>query len=755
MIKKVFVVHHSHTDIGYTDIQAKIFRDHVKFLDQALEYCRETDGYPRDSQFRWTCETSWMAKNYLEHRPGKVREFIRRVKEGRVEITALYLNVTELYTAEELIRSIYFAKGLEKRYGIKIVSAMNSDVPGMSWVLPQVLAKAGIKYFSMSTNPIRSFRPEVPYPFYWVSPGGGKVLAWNTESKEPGSWYGRGYSLGLGESYEKVSGLLPGYLRKLEKEGCPYDAVCIRTAMDNAGPHIELSKIAREWNEKHGSPKIIVATNREYFEYMERKYGRRLPFYKLAWPDWWADGNASAARETGISRDTHRKLIDIEKAASFLSLFDEKYPKERIDRIWDNLMFFDEHTWGSRYSISKPRCFQSRSQWAVKSSFIRKARAESVKLLGSLSQKLSKKIKTSLKNKLYFAGNSMEGKFYRITLDPVTGGIKSLFDKELKRELVGQNSSCRFNQYIYEEIVSKEGRRAIYDDTAGCPGPKKRDAKFRRTSPGSCRITKGRNDTLACSLIAAIRARGCQSVRQEIILYGNEKRIDIVDTLSKKETLMPESIYYAFPFNFRNPEIKFEIAGAIMRPEKDQLPGTAKDYYSIQDWVSVSGGGCSAVWVSRDAPLVQFNRINTGKWITGRLKIKNGNIFSWVMNNYWYTNFRASQGGKTVFRYSITSFKGNAENSEAERFARSCLNPRDREFCSADKKNLTFLAFKRAEDENGIIIRMRETEGRDTAVNISFPCFDVQKACLCSIDEKEIESLPVRENSNKAACKEI
>jgi len=50
---------------------------------------------------------------------------------------------------------------------------------------------------------------------------------------------------------------------------------------------------------------------------------------------------------------------------------------------------------------------------------------------------------------------------------------------------------------------------------------------------------------------------------------------------------------------------------------------------------------------------------------------------------------------------------------------------------------------------------MRETEGRDTAVNISFPCFDVQKACLCSIDEKEIESLPVRENSNKAACKEI
>jgi hypothetical protein len=164
LIKKVYVVHHTHTDIGYTDLQAKVFRDHVKFLDQALDLCRKTDAWPVDSRFRWTCEVSWAVKKYFKERPERIREFIRRVKEGRIEVTALYLNVTELYTAEELIHSVYFAKGLEKKYGIRVVSAMNTDVPGMSWALPQVLRKAGVKYLSMSTNPVRSFRPEVPYP---------------------------------------------------------------------------------------------------------------------------------------------------------------------------------------------------------------------------------------------------------------------------------------------------------------------------------------------------------------------------------------------------------------------------------------------------------------------------------------------------------------------------------------------------------------------------------------------------------------
>ncbi|MCK4307802.1 hypothetical protein KAW50_06230, partial [candidate division WOR-3 bacterium] len=391
MIKKVFIVHHTHTDIGYTDIQTKIFDNQVDFIDKVLDYCKETDNYPEDSKFRWTCEVSWAVKNYFEKRPERIKEFIQRVKEGRIEITGLYLNVTELYTAEELIRSLYFAKGLERKYGIKVTSAMNSDISGLSWVIPQILAKSGIRYLSMSVDPVRSFRPEVPYPFYWVSPNGSRVLTWNTESKK--YWYNEGYHLGLGENYQKAAKLLPEYFQYMVDEGYPYDAYCIRMGQDNIPPHLELCKIAEEWNNKHNTPKLIVSTNSQFFEYIEGKYTNKILSYQLAWPDWWADGNASAAYETGLSRDTHRKLINVEKLRSILSCFGERYPEKEIKGIWDNMFFFDEHTWGASSSITKPYSLQTKSQWAIKSSFVYQATVESQRLLHKSLKFFATKIK--------------------------------------------------------------------------------------------------------------------------------------------------------------------------------------------------------------------------------------------------------------------------------------------------------------------------------------------------------------------------
>lgn len=810
MIKKIFIVHHTHTDIGYTDIQTEIFNDHVDFLDKVLDCCKETDNYPEDAKFRWTCEVSWTVKNYFEKRPARISEFIKRVKEGRIEITGLYLNLTELYTAEELIRSLYFAKGIEKRYGIKIVSAMNSDVPGLSWIIPQILAKSGIKYLSMSTDPIRSFRPEVPYPFYWLSPDGSKVLTWNTESKGPNSWYGIGYGLGFGDSYKTVSEKLPDYLRHLEDEEYPYEACCIRTGMDNWGPRLELSRIAKEWNERHKFPKIIVSTNKEFFEYMEKKYKDKIPSYKLAWPDWWADGNASAAYEAGLSRDTHRELITIEKLGSILSLLGENYSAEKIKKVWDDISFFDEHTWGASGSIEKPYSLQTKAQWTIKSSFVYQAAIESERLINKNLNSFAAKIKNPGELKLVifnplsyrrdgivsfkqneisflakdipplgyktykipsvdkkadkyfvFNRNSIENEFYKVILDPTTGGIKSLYDKGIKKELVEQKNPYKFNQYIYEEIVSG-GRRAIYDETISCPGPKKRGAKFRRTSPESCRIKKGKDGPVTGSIIVETKAKGCPKIIQKIILYRGLKRIDIVNTLFKRETLNPEAIYYAFPFNFKNPEIKFEIAGAVMNPEIDQLPGTAKDYYSIQDWVSISDKNYGIIWVTKEAPLVQFGEINTGKWITDKSRIKNGVIFSWIMNNYWYTNFKASQGGEIIFRYSITSYKGKIDNSKISLFAQECNNSlialpikqnpkgilpkKGCSFLSLDKKNVCLLALKKSEDGKGIIIRLQKISGKDTLLTLTFPYFSSFKVYLSTITEEEIKPLPINKN---------
>jgi len=842
MIEKIFLVHHAHTDIGYTDLQPAVMASHVDFLDRVLDYCRQTDGYPEDSKFRWTCEVAWAVKQYFEKRPGKIREFVRRVREGRIEVTGLYLNVTELCSLEEFVRSLSFAGGLEKKYGIKVSAAMNADINGMAWVLPQLLAPMGIKYLSMATNLYRAFQPKVARPFYWLSPSGHKVLVWNAG---PGGWYCEGLTLGFGNDYRMVAERLPAFLEKQEKGGYPFDALCLQTAMDNQAPKLEVARIIREWNEKHARQKIRMATISDFFRYMEEKYAREFPSCQLAWPDWWADGNASAAYETALSRETHRPLGSVEKIYSWLALLGRgKYPAQRIREAWENLSFFNEHTWGASTASSKPYALTTRSQWTFKSSFVYQAAAAARDLLGKGIRELvsgrgkaeslavfnslpwerngiarlplpknadpakcrfldrgralpfqievnphsagslekeayffTEKIpalgyKTCLedksvaktiaqKNGFIFGRDCIENRFYKVRLDQATGGIQSIYDKHLKMELVDRKSPYRFNQYVYEEILSEKGKNALFDyEGAGCAAEKRRDVKFRRSSPAFCRINKGKEGPVLGSLIVETKARGCSRIIQEVILYRELKRIDIVNTLQKIPTVAAEAVYYAFPFNVGIPEFRLDTAGTVMRPEIDQLPGTAKDWYSIQDWLSVSGRDLGIAWVSREAPLVQLGEINTGKWIDGELKIKQGTIFSWVMNNYHPTNFQAVQGGEMTFHYSITSQKRRMPDREADCFAQECQNElvvlrlKEGEKQANGKnallelkgRDVGLVALKQSEDGRGIIVRLREIAGRKARMKLKLPGFAIKNAFLTGLAEEKIKRLPVVEN---------
>ena len=54
-------------------------------------------------------------------------------------------------------------------------------------------------------------------------------------------------------------------------------------------------------------------------------------------------------------------------------------------------------------------------------------------------------------------------------------------------------------------------------------------------------------------------------------------------------------------------------------------------------------------------PFAQWvSDINAGKWLD-TLPVTNGTIFAYVMNNYWFTNYKAGQDGDFTFRYSLTS----------------------------------------------------------------------------------------------------
>src|SRR5690349_15799189 len=62
---RVFVVHHSHLDIGYTDLQSTVLRHHLGYLDHAIELASATDDWPDDARFRWNVESLLPLQRWL------------------------------------------------------------------------------------------------------------------------------------------------------------------------------------------------------------------------------------------------------------------------------------------------------------------------------------------------------------------------------------------------------------------------------------------------------------------------------------------------------------------------------------------------------------------------------------------------------------------------------------------------------------------------------------------------------------------
>lgn len=57
---KVYVIHHSHTDIGYTDLQEKIMYNYMDYIKSAVAMNAERLA------FKWNCEIYYCVEKFLE-----------------------------------------------------------------------------------------------------------------------------------------------------------------------------------------------------------------------------------------------------------------------------------------------------------------------------------------------------------------------------------------------------------------------------------------------------------------------------------------------------------------------------------------------------------------------------------------------------------------------------------------------------------------------------------------------------------------
>ncbi|MFI5381432.1 MAG: polysaccharide lyase family protein [Tepidisphaerales bacterium] len=364
---EVYLLPHSHVDIGYTHIQSDVEKVQCKNIEDAIRIAQKTASYPEGSRYKWNSEVMWPIDVYLRKATPEQRKFMMdAIKAGQLELDALYGNtLTGLCRPEELVQLVEFAQTTGKQAGVNLECAMISDVPGYVWGMVPVLSQAGVKYFSIGPNEGdrigRTISAHGDKPFYWISPSGKeKVLVWVA---------GMGYSHFHGGGLTRRSDELWRYLNRLDAQDYPYDIVHVRYNVggDNGGPDPAVSDFVRDWNEKHAYPRLILATASEMFHAFEKRYGDKVPSLKGDFSPYWEDGAPSTAAETTMNRATADRLVQ----AEFLwnALNPAAYPAGPIADAWRGVLLYSEHTWGAHNSISQPDAPFVKTQWATKQGF--------------------------------------------------------------------------------------------------------------------------------------------------------------------------------------------------------------------------------------------------------------------------------------------------------------------------------------------------------------------------------------------------
>jgi len=374
----------------------------------------------------------------------------------------------------------------------------------------------------------------------------------------------------------------------------------------------------------------------------------------------------------------------------------------------------------------------------------------------------------------------LESPFYKVVLDPSTCAIRSIYDKQLQREIVSSESPYRFAEYLYVTGGDKSPN-TILQYSHVYPKPElvvhpARNCKIvsvQRTADGDVAHTES-------------ESFNTPSIRAEIRLDNREKKIEILEEVDKKEVFSKEAAYFAFPFTAGQPRFQYEVQNGVVDPATDMYPGAGHEWFSMQHWVSVEQDGLSASVLPLDAPLITLGDINRGTWPEefGR---RPGTVFSYVMNNYWDTNYRAGQGGHFSFHYVITSASStNAQDlsrmgweevtpletdivtsqdkavlgSEPDAHAvtvrrpelqpkASCsqgLDDKQQSFVEIDDPNIVLETLKPAEDGNGTILRLLDLGGTERTVSAKIPCLRPERVWQTDAVERGQSPVSIEEN---------
>lgn len=376
----------THQDLGWVDEVEKciIMRDTL-WMTPFLNRLKN------DPEFRMDIEQTSIITEYLNRHPEKKDEIQKGLDEGRILIGATYTQpYEEMFSGESLVRQLYLGKKwLTNNFnGYKSDTYYNSDVPGRTLQMSQILSKSGVKNMFVSRHEKGIFN--------WYSPDSSKVTMYssghyiefyNILAKENGAaiaemakevlFWGKYYD----DNSKKI--LIPALLN--------YEFGWAQKPVKNCDPFMNLWNSIRYIENKEG---VLLKVSLPPFKYgnlnsclnVIRENSLKIKSISGERPDvWFYIHGPSHHFAISASREADILLPDAEKFSAINAMIEgnfRNYDECKINRAWQAKIYPD-HGWGGKGGEITDRLFLSK--------FV-KSRDDASAILEGALQRISSKI---------------------------------------------------------------------------------------------------------------------------------------------------------------------------------------------------------------------------------------------------------------------------------------------------------------------------------------------------------------------------
>lgn len=373
--------------------------------------------------------------------------------------------------------------------------------------------------------------------------------------------------------------------------------------------------------------------------------------------------------------------------------------------------------------------------------------AENVPSIGYKTYYLKTSNQKYSKEKNSFA-NEVENQFYKIKF--ADGGLSSIFDKELQKELVDNS------KFVAGEIFTM---RSVGNGAGEFDAIQQPDMQGFDKTGNYKTIWEVEEDGPVYTVYKYRSPIRNAVVEQRIKLFHSEKRIDFETSLLNWEGVLYREYRMALPLNMKNGQVAYEVPFGISKVGEDELEGAAGERYTmpckdfhprgIENWISS---------VNSEFGITMSSTVVAADWIDPTDNPLNNQVLQPILlasrkSCHWEGNDYL-QTGNHYFKFSITSYKTGSE--EGAKFGREANEnlvavwadnaygnaslPESLSFFNVDCENILVSTIKKAEDGNEVVIRLTEMKGENRTVNIS-SFKEIKEAKQTNLIEDEIRAL--------------